>query len=186
VDSIPRRGAPSSDTARNKLFAAPIIHAKCPKENNERWFVLNDSAPKPGAGFRIYLIVSAMSFLFAGLYVGWVLYSRSQANQAIEKEAAEKRRAQDQQTFEMMGGDRFDILVYAANPPIIQVGEKSSLCYSVSNAKAVKIEPQTEEPVWPAFSRCVHVSPRKTTEYTLTIEDGAGHTKSATVEVVVQ
>jgi len=50
----------------------------------------------------------------------------------------------------------------------------------------VKIEPQTEEPVWPAFSRCVHVSPRKTTTYTLTIEDGVGHTKSATVEVLVR
>ena len=71
-------------------------------------------------------------------------------------------------------------------PSTIQAGEKSSLCYSVSNAKAVKIEPQAEEPVWPAFSRCVHVSPRKTTKYTLTIDDGAGHTKTASVEVKVQ
>jgi hypothetical protein len=148
--------------------------------------VLNDSDPKPGIGFRIYLIVSAVAFIFAGLYVGWVLYSRSVANQAILEKAAEKRRTQDQQTFELMGGNRFDILVYAANPAAIQVGERSSLCYSVSNAKTVKIEPQTEEPVWPAFSRCVHVSPRKTTEYTLTIEDGAGHTKNATVEVNVR
>jgi hypothetical protein len=49
----------------------------------------------------------------------------------------------------------------------------------------VKIEPQAEEPVWPAFNRCVHVSPRKTTKYTLTIEDAAGHTKTAAVEVRV-
>jgi hypothetical protein len=118
--------------------------------------------------------------------VGWIFYSRWAANLAIAERAAEKQRAQNQQTFEMMGGNRFDILVYAANPPIIRAGEKSSLCYSVSNAKAVKIEPQTEEPVWPAYSRCVHVSPRKTTNYTLTIEDGAGHTKSASVEVKVQ
>jgi hypothetical protein len=85
-----------------------------------------------------------------------------------------------------MGGNRFDILDYAANPVTIQAGEQSSLCYSVSNAKTVSIDPQTDEPVWPAFSRCVHVSPRKTTEYTLTIEDGAGHTKTATVEVDVR
>jgi len=121
-----------------------------------------------------------------GLYVGWVFYSRLLANQAIADKAAEKQRAKDQQTFEMMGGNRFDILGYTAYPATIQLGEKSSLCYSVSNAKTVNIEPQTEEPVWPAFSRCVHVSPRKTTQYTLTIEDGAGHTKSATVEVKVQ
>jgi hypothetical protein len=183
---IPRPAAPSSDIARSELFAAPFIHAKCPTENTGWPFVLNDSVPKSGIGFRIYLIVSAVAFIFAGLYVGWVLYSRSQANQAILEKAAEKRRAQDQQTFEMMGGNRFDILIYAANPAAIRVGERSSLCYSVSNAKTVKIEPSTEEPVWPAFSRCVHVSPRKTTEYTLTIEDGAGHTKTAILEVKVQ
>jgi hypothetical protein len=154
---------------------------------NTGWcFVLNDPVPESRAGFRIYLIVSVVALLFAGLYVGSVFYSRWQANQAIVDRAAEKQRAQDQQTFEMMGGDRFDILGYSAYPTTIQPGERSSLCYSVSNAKTVKIEPQTEEPVWPAFSRCVHVSPHKTTKYALTIEDGAGHTKTATVEVKVQ
>jgi hypothetical protein len=148
--------------------------------------VLNDSAPEPRTGFRLYVIVSVVAFLFVGFYIGWVFYSRWEANQTIADKAAEKQREQNQQTFEMMGGNRFDILVYAANPPIIRAGEKSSLCYSVSNAKAVKIEPEAEEPVWPAYSRCVHVSPRKTTNYTLTIEDGAGHTKSASLEVKVQ
>jgi len=148
--------------------------------------VLNDSAPDPRKGFRTYLIVSVVSFLFVGLYVGWVFYSRWEANQAIADKAAENQRAKDKQTFELMGGIRFEILDYSANPANIQAGEKSSLCYGVSNAKAVKIEPEAEEPVWPAFSRCVHVSPRKTTTYTLTIEDGAGHTKSESVEIRVR
>jgi hypothetical protein len=148
--------------------------------------VLTDPAPEPRTESRIYMIVSVVAFLFVGLYVSWVFYSRWEANQAIADKAAEKQRAKDQQTFEMMGGSRFDILVYAANPPVIRAGEKSSLCYGVSNAKGVKIEPEAEEPVWPAFSRCVHVSPRKTTNYTLTIEDGAGHSKTASVEVRVQ
>jgi hypothetical protein len=148
--------------------------------------VLNDSAPEPRAGFQIHLIVSAVIFLFTGLYVGWVFYSRREANQEILDRAAEKQRAQAQQSFELMGGTRFDILDYIANPNTIRAGEQSSLCYSVSNAKAVNIEPPTEEPVWPAFCRCVHVSPRKTTKYTLTIDDGAGHTKTAGVEVSVQ
>jgi hypothetical protein len=148
--------------------------------------VLNDSAPERRTGFRIYVIVSVVSFLFVGLYIGWVFYSRWESNQSIAEKAAENQRAKDQQTFEMMGGNRFDILVFAANPPIVRAGEKSSLCYSVSNAKAVKIEADAEEPVWPAYSRCVHVSPRKTTKYTLTIEDGAGHDKTAAVEVRVQ
>jgi hypothetical protein len=148
--------------------------------------VLNDSAPEPRTGFRIYLIVLAVAFVFAGIYVAWVFYSRSQANQAILEKAVEKQRSQDQQTFEMMGGNRFDILDYIASPTTIRAGEQSSLCYSVSNAKTVNIEPPTDEPVWPAFSRCVHVSPRKTTKYTLTIDDGAGHTKTAAVEVSVR
>jgi hypothetical protein len=148
--------------------------------------VLKDSPPGGSDGFRIYLLVSIVAFLFVGLYVGWVFYSRWRVDQAITAKAGETRRAQDQQTFEAMGGNRFEILRYTADPTTIRSGEKSSLCYSVSNAKAVSIEPQTEEPVWPAFSRCVHVSPRKTTKYMLTIEDGAGHNKTAIVEVHVE
>jgi hypothetical protein len=148
--------------------------------------MLNDPTPEPGSRLRTFILVSVVVLLCGGGYVGWVFYSRWEANQALSDKAAEKERAQDQQTFEAMGGDRFDILGYSANPASIQGGERTSLCYSVSNAKAVKIEPQPDEPVWPAFSRCVNVSPRKTTKYTLTIEDGAGHTKSASVDVHVR
>jgi hypothetical protein len=148
--------------------------------------MLNDPSAKSSSGLRNFILVSVVVLLFGCCYVGWVFYSRWEANHAIDERAAEKARAQDQKTFEAMGGDRFDILGYAANPATIEAGEKSSLCYSVSNTKSVKIEPQPEEPTWPAFSRCVHVSPRKTTKYTLTIDDGAGHTKTASVDVKVQ
>jgi hypothetical protein len=148
--------------------------------------MFKESSPEPSSGLRDFLLLSALVLLSGGVYVGWVFYSRGEANQAIADKAAAEQRAKAQQTFEAMGGNRFEILVFAANPPILQAGERSSLCYSVSNAKAVNIEPQTDEPVWPAFSRCVHVSPRKTTKYTLTIADGAGHTKIATVEVQVR
>ena len=148
--------------------------------------MLNDSTPEPRSGFRIYAIASVLAFLLAGLYLGWVFYSRWEANRAIIDNAAEKRRSKDAQTYEAMGGNRFEILNFAADPASIQAGERSSLCYSVSNTKSVKIEPPVDEPVWPAFYRCVNVSPRKTTTYTLTIEDGAGHTKTAAVEVKVR
>ena len=77
--------------------------------------MLNDPAPEPRTGFRIYIIVSIVAFLFVGLYIGWVFYSRWEANQAIEEKAAEKQRTQDQQTFEAMGGNHFEIL---SSPPI--------------------------------------------------------------------
>jgi hypothetical protein len=147
--------------------------------------MLNDPTPETSSGPRNFLLLSAVALLFGGVYVGWVFYSRWEANQALAEKAARKQRTQNQEAFEAMGGNRFDILAYSADPEEIQAGEKSSLCYSVSNSKSVKIEPPPEEPTWPAFSRCVHVSPRKTTTYTMTVEDGAGHTRTATVEVSV-
>jgi hypothetical protein len=147
--------------------------------------MLNEPAPETGTGFQKYLIFSGVVLLLAGLYVGWVFLSRRLANQALEEKAATERRAQDRQSFEMMGGNRFDILGFYADPVSIRAGETSELCYSVSNAKSVTLEPPSE-PVWPAFSRCVHVSPRKTTTYTLTAEDAAGHTKTATINVEVR
>jgi len=146
--------------------------------------MLSDSAPETHPGFTKYLIFSSVALLFVGLYVGWVFLSRRQANQVLEERAATERRAKARDTFEKMGGNRFDILGFYADPASIGAGETAELCYSVSNAKSVKLEPQSE-PVWPAFSRCVHVSPHKTTTYTLTAEDAVGHTKSATVNVEV-
>jgi hypothetical protein len=148
--------------------------------------LLHDPAPESRTGLRAYIIISAVAFLVVGVYIGWIFYSRWESNRALLEKSAEKQRSQNQKTYEMMGGDRFEILSYVANPAIIKAGEQSSLCYSVSNAKALKIEPKTDEPVWPAFGRCVHVSPRHTTKYILTIEDGAGQAKTASAEVQVR
>jgi len=147
--------------------------------------MLNDPPPETHTGFSKYLIFSGVALIVAGLYVGWVFLNRWPSNPMLEPKAATERRSQDRQTFEAMGGDRFDILRFYADPASIRAGETAELCYSVSNAKSVKIKPPSE-PVWPAFSRCVHVSPRKTTTYTFTAEDAAGQTKSATVKVEVR
>ena len=147
--------------------------------------MLTEPAPETRTGYEKYLILSGVALLLAGLYVGWVFLSRRLANKALEEKAANERRAGDRKTFEMMGGNRFDILGFYADPVSIRPGETAELCYSVSNAKSVTLEPPSE-PVWPAFSRCVHVSPRKTTAYTLTAEDAAGHTKTATINVEVR
>jgi hypothetical protein len=147
--------------------------------------MLTDSAPETHPGFKKYLIFSSVALLFVGLYVGWVFLSRRLSNEALEEKAATERRAKARDAFEKMGGNRFEILGFYADPVNIRAGETAELCYSVSNAKSVKLEPQSE-PVWPAFSRCVHVSPHKTTTYTLTAEDAAGHTKTATVNVEVR
>jgi hypothetical protein len=147
-----------------------------------------ESGVKPRQGMRYYMIGSAIVLLLALCYVGWVFFSRWQQNRAIaekaEKAAAAKR-TQDQQTFQSMGGNSFEILSFYANPPAISRGDSASLCYSVSNAKSVTLEPSSNVRVWPSYERCVSVSPSKTTTYTLTAADDAAHTKSAqaTIEV---
>jgi hypothetical protein len=143
------------------------------------------SDPGPGNGIRVYILVSALVFLIALSYVGWVFWSRAHDTQVIEQRLAAQRRAQDAQTVESMGGNRFDILAFYANPPEISRGDNADLCYSVYNAKSVTLEPQSS-PVWPSYEHCVSVSPHKTTTYMLTATDAAGHAKSASVTVEVQ
>jgi type II secretory pathway pseudopilin PulG len=149
--------------------------------------MLTDVTPDrgPSTGIRIYIAVSVVVFLVALAYVGWVFWSRARQNQAIEERVAAQRRAQDAQTVESMGGDRFEILAFYANPPSISRGDSADLCYSVSNAKSVTLEPQSSK-VWPSYEHCVSVSPHKTTTYMLTATDAGGQTKSAAVTVEVQ
>ena len=103
----------------------------------------------------------------------------------MEQKAKEKERAEAAQTYESLGGSRFGILSFYASPGLIHRGDSAQLCYGVSNAKTVRLEPQTN-PVWPSQARCVDVSPKKDTTYTLTAEDGQGNTKTMTVTVTVR
>jgi len=149
--------------------------------------MLTDPTPDSGAGtgMRLYIAVSAIVLLVGLSYVGWVFWSRAHEDKVLEQRAAEQRREQDAQAVESMGGNRFEILSFYASPGVVSRGDSSDLCYSVSNAKSVTLEPQSS-PVWPSYERCVSVSPRKTTTYTLTATDATGRTKSATVTVEVQ
>ena len=84
-----------------------------------------------------------------------------------------------------MGGKDLAIQSFYASPGVVHPGEKLQLCYGVANAKTVKLEPQ-DNPVWPSYNRCVDVSPKKDTTYTLTIEDGSGHTQTQSLDVKVR
>lgn len=137
------------------------------------------------ANYKRFLAVWCVLVGIVLIYVGYVFYSRSEDVRRIQEEAAEKKRAQDAEAVESMGGSQFDILNFYADPGAIHRGDSVKLCYAVSNAKSVTLEPQSN-PVWPSYSRCVSVSPEKTTTYTLTATDAAGHTKSSTLEVQVR
>jgi len=70
-------------------------------------------------------------------------------------------------------------------PAEIHSGESAELCYDVANAKAVTLDPPAGE-VWPSHSRCLAVSPGKTTTFTLTIVDTQGQKVTRSVELKVR
>ena len=134
------------------------------------------------------LLYSSMVLAVVALVVGWILFSRWSDNRLIERQAIqqkqEKQRESDRTALDQMGGKTLDIQAFYANPGVVHRGETVQLCYGVANAKNVKLEPQSN-PVWPSYARCVDVKPSKTTTYTLTIDDGAGNTKTQSLEVKV-
>ena len=135
------------------------------------------------------LLYSSFALAVVGLAVGWILFSRWQENKQIDRQTmeakAEKQRENDRAALDQFGGKELDIQSFYASPGAVHRGETAQLCYGVANAKTVKLEPQPN-PVWPSYSRCVDVTPTKTTTYTLTIQDDGGNTKSQTVEVKVE
>jgi hypothetical protein len=118
-------------------------------------------------------------------YAAWVLYSRQAENKRIEEKAVQERAAEDQKVLEKLGSGRLKILMFYANPPVVSRGEKTLLCYGVSNATTVRIEPDVEG-VGPAISRCVEAAPRSDTTYTLTAEGANASKETGTVSVRVQ
>jgi hypothetical protein len=139
--------------------------------------------------FKNPMLYSSTVLVIVVFVVGWILISRWLENRSIEKHAKEERtqkqQEQDRVTLEQLGGKELAIQNFYASPGEIRRGATVQLCYGVANAKTVKLEPQSN-PVWPSYSRCVDVTPTKTTTYTLTIADAAGNTKTQTLEVKVR
>jgi hypothetical protein len=146
------------------------------------------SHPPPVSAIHKFFKYSWFGLLVVALGIAWVLYSRWQANRDIEYRAAQKAAAEQRenaaQSVAMMGGSKFDILNFYAAPGAVRRGDSFQLCYGVSNAKNVKLDPPVGS-VWPSLSRCLSVTPKKTATYTLTATDAAGNAKTASLTVTV-
>ena len=140
---------------------------------------------KPFAGFRNPLLYTSVLMLVVLIYLGITFLSRRQQNRELEEQAKAKQRQQDSQSVENLGGDRFEILNFYALPGVIHRGDDAQLCYGVSNAKTIKIDPPVES-VWPSLNRCLNISPKKDTTYTLTAQDAAGNSKTASLTLQVR
>jgi hypothetical protein len=139
--------------------------------------------------FKNPLVYSGIVILAVAVYVGYILYSRYQSNreyvQRNAEKQAEQQRAQDRKDIEQLGGSDLAIRSMYVAPAAIHRGESAQLCYDVANAKTVTLDPPEAE-VWPSHTRCVALSPKKTTTYTLTIKDAAGQAATQSVELKVQ
>jgi hypothetical protein len=147
-----------------------------------------DQTPKSHPARKLWLYSSPI-LLIVFIYSGWIMLSRWQENKQLEDRAAEQVRAKEkleaQQTVESLGGNRFDILSFYVSPGAIHRGDPAQLCYGVSNAKTVALDPPVAE-MWPSASRCFDINPTKTTNYTLTATDAQGNKKTVAVQLKVQ
>ncbi len=127
-----------------------------------------------------------VALVIAVLYVAWTFYSRySEVREARKREAAEisqKEIADARALKDAYGGDQLTIVSFSAQDSVVKPGGKTRLCYSVSNATKVTITPDVND-VRPSYSNCIDVTVNKTTDYTLTAQDGKGNSQKASIAV---
>lgn len=135
------------------------------------------------------LVYAFIAIVVAASYVAYVLLSRRVSTREIERrnaaKQAEQHRAEDRLTLEQLGGSDFGIRALSVSPSVIRRGESAEICYDVTNAKSVSLDPPVAE-VWPSHTRCFEVSPKRTTTYTLSITDATGGTVASEVQVQVR
>jgi hypothetical protein len=143
-------------------------------------------APRPVRNmWRVFGVIAALIVL----YMAYTFWARWQENQdlAAKQKAAEAAEQHDeaQKTYDTLGGSEFKIISFYASPGTIHRGDTVDMCYGVSNAKSVKLDPPDVD-VWPSNDRCMQISPKKTTTYTFTADDGRGNIKTAQLTIEVK
>lgn len=123
--------------------------------------------------------------IVAALYVGYIFYSRWSENRELTDKAKQHEAAEDQRTVNAYGGGQVKVLSFSLSAGAIHPGQTIKVCYGVANAKTVTIDPKPEGEVWPSLSRCVDAVPKKDTTYTITADDGQGHTDTQSLAVKV-
>jgi hypothetical protein len=134
---------------------------------------------------RRLLPYTTVLLVLAFLWTGWTLYSRHESAQEAERQAQQKQAEADRKLVEAFGGDQLTIIGFVADPGHVSAGGRVLMCYGVSNAAKVSIEPAVE-PIKPALSHCLEVFPRKTTTYTLKAEDAKGNSTSKALTITVR
>ena len=135
---------------------------------------------------RKVLAFTTAILIIAILYTAWVFFSRWSNARETQRRAMQKQAEDARKVVNAYGGDRVTILTLVIMPPIVRPGEPASLCYGVSNAKTVRIEPAPAEEVWPSMSRCVQITARRDTTFKLVAQDATGHIETGYVPLQVR
>jgi hypothetical protein len=130
-------------------------------------------------------ILMPVLILIAALYAGWIFYSRWNAQTHARRAAQAREIERARKEVELNGGSQLKITMLYASSDAVRKGQPVQICYGVVNAKNVSFDPPIPD-VWPSMDRCVDVSPKKTTTYTLNADDGAGHSDKAQLLVEVK
>jgi hypothetical protein len=142
--------------------------------------------PQEWGWMRKMLPFTSIGVLIAILYVAWTFYSRRASEEAATKAAQAKEQEQRQRTVDaVFGNGEVQFSLFSADKGLLSPGEHTQLCYGVVNAKSVKLDPPIAE-IAPKYRSCLEIAPTKTTTYTITADDGKGHTKSSSLTVKVR
>jgi hypothetical protein len=141
----------------------------------------------PSSPFKAILPYTTILLVIAILYVAWTFYSRYRDNQQAIKAAAEKKAQQQQDVnSRIFGSGEVKINQFYADTGLLTRGQTTQICYGVVNASTVKIDPSVGEALKPSWGHCAEIAPKKTTTYTITVADAAGHTKTSSLTIRVQ
>lgn len=130
---------------------------------------------------------TTIAMLIAALYVAWTFYSRYQSNQQAVADADQKKHDAEKRSYAQVNpSNEVSFTTFGASAASVRPGETTQICYGVLNAKSVKMDPPVNDPLPPMYRHCFDISPRKTTKYTMTADDGAGHSKTESIVVQVK
>jgi hypothetical protein len=143
------------------------------------------SVKRPWAWLRKLLPYTTIAMIIALLYIAWIFYSRHESNVAAERAAAAKEQERRQRSVNaVFGSGEILFSTFSADSGLLKRGDHTQLCYGVENAKTVKLDPPIAD-LKPVYRTCIEIAPKTTTTYTITADDGKGHTKSESLTVRV-
>lgn len=151
---------------------------------------LTDAPPPPERPSRSPLAAAlpytTVAVILAALYVAWTFYSRHEANRKAQQAlAAQQAEHQQREAQTIFGSGGLSFRTWSADKSAVQPGETAHICYGIVDAKSVKIDPPVEQ-LKPSYLHCFDVAPKKTTTYTITAQDAAGHTASQQLTIQVR